>query len=333
MVKMNTYSESEDLQISKLNEFFLVADRIKKVGRSTRQGLGFGKFRSKMNPNGGGARFPVLPSGENAPLTNGSFILFSPTLQSFRASPSEPSDPPTVDLLSKEERRTIRASEAPAAPSSPARCSAPNRIAQAISERSDGGAREGHRQWSPSKILLSDIPTQASSHAAEAAGKSSPPQVLPSQSLSFPRFSESGSAFVGQKSGQGKRGATTTRQVAREDTSAARVKDSNEKNEIRASRKKSSTPTMDPPPNLTLFVHPGNEPRRTSPTGEETQGPSSPMDYSLELEAKFPKEMVIEMQGNAARKARRTVTGRMLEHGQEGTQNCHWTNVGRKSNL
>jgi hypothetical protein len=35
------------------------------------------------------------------------------------------------------------------------------------------------------------------------------------------------------------------------------------------------------------------------------------MDYSLELEADFPKEMVIEMQGNAARKARRTVIGRM----------------------
>jgi hypothetical protein len=36
------------------------------------------------------------------------------------------------------------------------------------------------------------------------------------------------------------------------------------------------------------------------------------VDYSLELEADFPKEMVIEMQGNAARKARRTVIGRTL---------------------
>ncbi len=36
------------------------------------------------------------------------------------------------------------------------------------------------------------------------------------------------------------------------------------------------------------------------------------MDYSLELEVEFPKDMVIEMQGNVAKKARRTVIGRTL---------------------
>jgi len=99
--------------------------------------------------------------------------------------------------------------------------------------------------------------------------------------------------------------------VARKDTSVARAKDPNEKNDRRASRKKPSTPITAPPPNLTLIVHPGSGPRRTSPTGEETQGPS-PVDYSFELEAKFSNEMVIEMQGNAAKKARRIVIGRML---------------------
>jgi hypothetical protein len=37
------------------------------------------------------------------------------------------------------------------------------------------------------------------------------------------------------------------------------------------------------------------------------------MDYSLELEAESPKDMVIEMQGNAAKKARITVIGRTLK--------------------
>jgi hypothetical protein len=32
MVEMKIYSESEDLQISRLNEFFLVANRIQKTG-------------------------------------------------------------------------------------------------------------------------------------------------------------------------------------------------------------------------------------------------------------------------------------------------------------
>jgi len=110
---------------------------------------------------------------------------------------------------------------------------------------------------------------------------------------------------------QGNRGAITARQVAKEDTLAARAKDPNEKNDRRTLRKKPSTPTTAPPPNPTLIVHLGSRLRRTSPTGEETQGPS-PVDYSLELEAEFSKGMVIEMQSNAAKKARRIVIGRTL---------------------
>ncbi len=48
--------------------------------------------------------------------------------------------------------------------------------------------------------------------------------------------------------------------------------------------------------------------RKNLPPREETQGPL-PVDYSIELKADFPKEMVIEMQVNVARKARRTVIG------------------------
>ncbi len=223
-----------------------------------------------------------------------------------------PSDLPFGNPPSKEERKAIRALEVPAAPSNSARCPTPDQIAQAISERSDGGAREGHRQRSPSEILLPpDISMQASSGADEATSKSSPPQVLSSQSLSLPRFSELVSTFVGQRLDQGNRGATATRQVAREDSSAARAKDPNEKNDTRAPRMKPSTPTTAPPPNPTLIMHPGSRPGRTSRTKKETQGPS-PVDYSLEIEAEFPKEMVIEMQGNVARKARRTVIKRTL---------------------
>jgi hypothetical protein len=142
----------------------------------------------------------------------------------------------------------------------------------------------------------------------EALGKSSPPQVLSSQSLLLPRLSESVSAFAWEKLDQGNKGVIAARQVAREDTSAARVKDLSKKNDKRTLGKKPSIHTTVPPPNPTLIMHPGSGPGRTSPAGEETQGPSL-VDYSLELEAEFLKEMVIEMQGNAARKARRTVIG------------------------
>jgi hypothetical protein len=135
MVKMNIHLESEDLQISKLNEIFLVADRIKKAGRSARQG--FGKFKNKTNPNGGGARLSVPSSGENAPFTNESFTSVASIVQSSRTSPSAPSDSPSGNPFSKKKRKTIRAHEVPAVPSNPARCPAPDQITQAISERSD----------------------------------------------------------------------------------------------------------------------------------------------------------------------------------------------------
>jgi hypothetical protein len=89
------------------------------------------------------------------------------------------------------------------------------------------------------------------------------------------------------------------------------LKDPSKKTFIKTSRKNSSTPTMAPPTNPTLIVHPGSRSGKTSPTREKTQGLSL-VDYNIELEADFPKEMVIEMQGNAARKARRTVIGRTL---------------------
>ncbi len=60
-----------------------------------------------------------------------------------------------------------------------------------------------------------------------------------------------------------------------------------------------------------LDVLPGNGTSASSPSGEDTQGPS-PVDYNLEIEAEFPPAMVIELQKNAALRARKTVIGRTL---------------------
>ncbi len=65
------------------------------------------------------------------------------------------------------------------------------------------------------------------------------------------------------------------------------------------------------PRNSALPTHPSNRPRSIIPTGADPQGPS-PVDPSLVLEADFPSELVLEMQGAAAKKARRTVIGRTL---------------------
>ncbi|CAM6014431.1 unnamed protein product [Sphagnum balticum] len=102
-------------------------------------------------------------------------------------------------------------------------------------------------------------------------------------------------------------GAAAKRPIAREDPSPAREKDPSERTK---SRRRSNTfsSTL---PSLALFTRPGSGPGTTAPTRTNPQGPSS-VDYSLELEAEFPQDMVIEMQGNAAKKARRTIIGRTL---------------------
>ncbi len=177
MVKSNISSELEDFQTSKLNEFFLVADRIRKVSRNVRQG--FRKFKSKTNPNDGDAHLPVLSGEESIPLTNeSSFPAAAPTVLCLRASSFEPSDFPQGNSFSFGERRAIVTPEAQTAPNSSTRCSVHDRRAQATSERSDGGAREEHRQRSPPDLFLSDIPTQAPPGADEASGKFSPPQLV-----------------------------------------------------------------------------------------------------------------------------------------------------------
>jgi hypothetical protein len=130
------------------------------------------------------------------------------------------------------------------------------------------------------------------------------------QSSSLLRILESFSAIVGQKPDQESLGVAAARQVAREDILAAKAKEPNKRNERIALRRKSTTPTT-APPNPTLIAHPGKGLGTTSPTGADIQG-LSPVDYSLELKVEFPTDMVIEMQGNAAKKARRTVIGRTL---------------------
>jgi hypothetical protein len=77
-----------------------------------------------------------------------------------------------------------------------------------------------------------------------------------------------------------------------------------------AQRKNSTTPKTTPSIQP-LIAQPGNETRTTSPKGEDAQGPS-PVDYNLEIEADFPRDMVLEMQEHAAKKARQTVIGRTL---------------------
>ncbi|CAK9215899.1 unnamed protein product [Sphagnum troendelagicum] len=304
MVKMKINSEFEDLQISRLNEFFLVADRIRKAGCGTRQGLG--KFKcNQPNPSGsGGARASFSTSNEISSIANGSS---NPPAQGSCEAPSTPSTSLSGSSLSKGGKNASQAPTDPATFGDPTRCRFLGKDAQANSPRSDGGSREGWPQWSSSPITHRDISTQITLSTAGASGNFSLTQVPPKNTSPLPHILEFFYAIVGQGSGLESLGAAAARQVVKEDLSTARAKEPNERSAI---RRKSATPTT-APPNPILITHPSSGPGTTSPTGGDTQG-LSPVDYNLELEAEFPKDMVFKMQGNIAKKTRKAVIGRTL---------------------
>jgi hypothetical protein len=97
------------------------------------------------------------------------------------------------------------------------------------------------------------------------------------------------------------------RQSEREDLSAARAKAPR----MRGTQRKNSINSVTTPSLQTLIAQPGSGTGAASPDGEASQGPS-PINYKLEIEVDFPKELVLTMQENATKKARRTVIGRTL---------------------
>jgi len=80
---MEICSDAVDSQTTKLEEFVLVAHRIRKVGWGIRPGL------SKFKPSprkGGPTRVSSLTSGKNSLTANGSFVLASPELEEVPSS-------------------------------------------------------------------------------------------------------------------------------------------------------------------------------------------------------------------------------------------------------
>ncbi|CAM6028211.1 unnamed protein product [Sphagnum balticum] len=265
---------------------------------------GLDKFK-KLNLSCGGTRFPAPTRNEDTPFTNGSFVL---SVQGSRETPVASSSSIPRSSLSNEGKNKIQALEDSVAFCDTTRCQLLTKIAQATSEKSDGEALGGQPQRSSLTNAHPNILIRATKRTTKTTGRSSHTQVLPKPSPAFLRLLESFSAIVGQRSDQESSGSVVAaRQEVREDSSVARAKEPSKRSD---SKEKSNTPTKTPP-NPALIAHPGSRPGISSTKGEESQGPSL-VDYSLEIIAEFPVEMVLEMRGNAAKKARRIVLGRTL---------------------
>ncbi|CAK9267089.1 unnamed protein product [Sphagnum jensenii] len=77
------------------------------------------------------------------------------------------------------------------------------------------------------------------------------------------------------------------------------------------SRKKQAAPPVRDPPIPSLNALPGSGSGLSPPSGEDNQGPS-PVDYTLEIEAVFPQDMVQDLKKCEAQRARKTVIRRTL---------------------
>jgi hypothetical protein len=134
-----------------------------------------------------------------------------------------------------------------------------------------------------------------------------PIRYLRKESLPPPRKLDLSSASAGLGRSSETSEAAAARQSEREDLSAARAKAPR----MRGTQRKNLISSVTTPSLQTLIAQPGSGTGAASPDGEASQGPSL-VDYNLEIEADFPKELVLTMQKNAAKKARRTVIGRTL---------------------
>ncbi len=90
---MEVCSDADDSQTAKLNEFVLVAHRIRKAGRGTRPGLSKFKLRPR---NGGNARASSPTGGKNLLAANGSIVSASPELSEAPATPISPHSGETI---------------------------------------------------------------------------------------------------------------------------------------------------------------------------------------------------------------------------------------------
>jgi hypothetical protein len=141
-----------------------------------------------------------------------------------------------------------------------------------------------------------DVVTKLLERKTEGSDEPHTHQVPPKGSSPHPRTSYLFSASVGLGRGLENLEVATTKQLEREDLSAARAKALR----VRSTQRKNSINSVTTPSLHTLIAQPG------SGTGP------SPVDYNMEIEADFRKDLVLMMQENAAKKARQTVIGRTL---------------------
>ncbi len=166
--------------------------------------------------------------------------------------------------------------------------------------RSDGGPRGVFLQRSPSTVAPLTIVSRTLESSIEGAKGLHTHQVPPKGVSPLPRKSDTSSVSAGSgRSSKTSEIAVATRQSEREDLFVARAKAPRK----RGTQRKDSISSVKTPSLHTLIAQLGSGSGAAPLVREASQGPS-PVDYNLKIEVDFPKELVLTMQENAAKKAR-----------------------------
>jgi len=285
---MDLCPHAADQQNSKLDEFVLVFRRIRKAGR--------------------GAHASSPTNRKSSSTTNGSFVFASPK---YREAPSKLISPFSGDAIGKEGKIASSIQVFSVTSWDLSRLQLQGKEAQASLARSDGDGkpRGDHLQRSATPFAPLEVATKIGESKPESSSVLRTHQVPPNGDSSLPRKLDFSSVPAGF--GRSSEGSETiaTRQTERNDLSATRAKAPKARN---SQRKNSSNSVITPSPH-SLIVQPGTETGAASPEGEAPQGPSpSPIDYSLEVEADFPIDLVLMMKENATKRARKIVIGKTL---------------------
>ncbi|CAK9208137.1 unnamed protein product [Sphagnum troendelagicum] len=130
---MEICSNAADSRIAKLEEFVLVAHRIRKAGRGTRPGLS----NFKPSPRKGGpTQISSLLSGKNSLIANGSFVSASSELEK---APSSTISPPLEETIHEEGRIASSSQAITVALQDRTRSQQASEETQASPLRNDGG--------------------------------------------------------------------------------------------------------------------------------------------------------------------------------------------------
>jgi hypothetical protein len=281
---MEIYYAIIDSQTMGLDEFVLDSRRIRNEGR--------------------GAHASSPTDRKCSPTANGSLDSASPELC---VAPAKLITPTLGEEIDKEGNNAGSDQTTSVASQDRARLQQQGKEVKALQPRSYGGPRGEPLQRSSTLIAPLDVASKPRENETEGAGGSHTHQVPPKGDSSHPRKSEV--YFVSVGPGRSSEGSdiVVARQSERIDLSAARAKAPRVRNSL---QKNSTSSVITPSPHF-LIVQLGSGTGVAFPEGEVAQGPS-PIDYSMEIEADFPTDLVVVMQESAVKKPRRTVIGRTL---------------------